>query len=62
MAKTKFKEECLKKGLTARSIEMKTGIKKRTIHSYFDGTRIPSSVNRKILKEKLGINTSKIFD
>lgn len=62
MVQTRFKEECLKKNLTARIIEDKTGIKKRTIHSYFDGSRTPSSINRKILREKLGINTSKVFD
>lgn len=62
MAETKFKEECLKKELTAKDIEEKTGIKIRTIYSYFDGSRSPSRINRRILREKLGIDTSKLFD
>ena len=62
MAETKFKKECFENGLTAKVIEEKTGIKKRTIYSYFDGSRSPSSTTRKILREKLGIETSKLFD
>ena len=62
MAKTKFKEACSENGLTAKKIAEKTGIKERTIYSYFDGTRSPSSTTRKILREKLGLETSKLFD
>lgn len=59
---TKFKKECTEKGLTARMIEEKTGIKKRTVYSYFDGSRSPSSSTRRKFREKLGIDTSKLFD
>lgn len=62
MAETKFKIACSENGLTARMIEEKTGIKKKTIYSYFNGSRSPSSTTRRILREKLGIDTSKLFD
>lgn len=62
MAETNFKKACREHGLTARMIEEKTGIKKRTIFSYFDGTRSPSRNTRIILKEKLGIDTQRLFD
>ena len=62
MPNTRFKEVCLEKKLTARVIEEKTGIKMRTVYSYLDGTRTPSSTKRKILRDKLGIDTAKIFD
>ena len=62
MAETEFKRVCKKRKLTARIIEEKTGISKRTIYSYFSGDRSPSKPTRKILREKLGIDTAKIFD
>lgn len=58
---TPFKKECLKMGLTARDVSEKTGIPKRTIHSYFDGTRSPQRKNRKILKESLNLKNG-LFD
>lgn len=61
MAETEFKKCCAERGLTARMIEEKTGIKVKTIYSYFSGYRSPSKPTRKILREKLDIDT-RIFD
>ena len=62
MPETRFKAVCKEKGLTAEMIEKKTGIKKKTIYSYFNGSRCPSSVSRKKIRENLDIDTSKVFD
>ena len=62
MSETEFKKYCVEHKLTAPLIEEKTGIKKKTIYSYFNGSRSPSLATRKILREKLGINTSEIFE
>lgn len=59
---TKFKKECIRRNLTAREVSAKTGIPKRTIHSYFDGSRYPSRTNLKTLREKLQIDTAELFD
>lgn len=62
MAETKFKALCIEQGWTARTVSEKTGIKKRTIHSYFDGSRSPSRTTRKKLRDNLGIDTQKLFE
>lgn len=62
MAESKFKSLCAERNLTAKMIEEITGLSKRTIYSYFQGSRTPSSTTRKLLRDKLGIDTSKIFD
>lgn len=60
--KTKFRKWCTENGLTARKIEEETGIKKRTVNSWFSGERSPSAPSRKKLREKLKIDTSQLFD
>ena len=59
---SKFKKVCVEKGLTARMIEEKTGIKRKTVYSWYNGSRYPSRPARILLRDKLGIDTSKIFD
>ncbi len=61
MTGSEFKKLCKEKKLTASMIEEKTGIKKRTIYSYFSGSRSPNKATRQILREKLGINTEEYF-
>ena len=61
MVKNEFKKYCKEQKLTAQMIEEKTGINKRTVYSYFSGARSPNRENRKILREKLGINTEEFF-
>lgn len=60
--RTKFREKCIEKNLTAREISEKTGISIHTINSYFQGRRNPTAPTRKILREKLNIETKDIFD
>ncbi len=62
MSETSFKKYCKENGLTAQKIEDMTGVKKKTVYSYFNGDRSPSRTTRKILRDKLGIDTGKIFD
>ena len=57
----KFREWASKNGYTAGMIEEKTGIKARTIYSYFSGDRTPSRKREKLLKETLGIQDN-LFD
>ena len=59
---TEFKKWCVDNCLTARMIEEKTGIKRRTIQTYFNGSRSPSKPTRKVLREKLGVDTRLFFD
>ena len=59
---TAFKKWCVENCLTARMIEERTGIKRRTIQTYFNGSRSPSKPTRKILREKLGEETRHLFD
>lgn len=61
MAESKFRQLCIERKLTAQAIENVTGIKKRTIYSYFDGSRSPSRATRRILRDKLDIDT-RVFD
>lgn len=51
----KFKLWCIANGYTARKIEEITGIGYKNIYAYWQGNRLPTRKNEKILKEKLGI-------
>lgn len=59
---TEFKRWCVENHLTARMVEEKTGIKMRTIQTYFNGSRSPSKTTRKILREKLSEETRYLFE
>ncbi|WP_405379367.1 hypothetical protein [Phascolarctobacterium sp.] len=57
----RFKLWCVANGYTARKIEEATGISRKNIWAYWQGTRVPTRANEAILKEKLGI-PSGLFD
>ena len=59
--KKSFKAFCVENGLTARKIEEDCGISRSTIWSYFQGQRVPSRKNMKVLSEKYGINVYEFF-
>lgn len=59
---TKFKVKCIERKLTARKVAELTGISVRTVHAYFQGTRSPSAPTRRLLREKLNIETKELFD
>ena len=60
--KTKFRVECQNRNLTAREVSEKTGISIHTVHAYFQGKRTPSAPTRKLIREKLNIETKELFD
>lgn len=57
----KFKLWCVANGYTAKKVEEITGISRKNIFAYWQGTRTPTRANEAILKEKLGI-PSGLFD
>lgn len=57
----KFKLWCIANGYKAKKIEEITGISRKNIWAYWQGTRTPTRANEAILKEKLGI-PSGLFD
>lgn len=57
----KFKLWCIANGYTARKIEELTGISRKNIWAYWQGTRTPKRENEKILKDTLGM-PSGLFD
>ena len=57
----KFKLWCIANGYTARKVEELTGISRKNIWAYWQGTRTPTRENEKILKEKLDM-PSGLFD
>lgn len=51
----KFKKWCAENGYTAQKIEELTGISRKSIFAYYQGTRAPTRKNEAILREKLGM-------
>lgn len=51
----KFKLWCIANGYTAKKVEELTGISRRVIWSYWQGTRTPTREREKKLQEALGM-------
>ena len=57
----KFKLWCIANGYTARKVEELTGISRKSIWAYWQGTRTPTRSAEAKLKEVLGIPAG-LFD
>lgn len=61
MPKTKFRAWCNDQGLTSKAVAEILGISKQAVDSYFQGRRKPSRRTMKLMEEKLGIDTRRMF-
>ena len=57
----KFKLWCIANGYTARKVEELTGISRKNIWAYWQGTRTPTRATEARLKEALGMPAG-LFD
>lgn len=59
--KTKFRAWCAEHNLTAADVAQILGISKQAVDSYFQGRRLPSRRTMKLMEERLGIDTRRMF-
>ena len=59
---TRFKKWCIENRMKAADVAEKLGCSRKTVYAYMQGSRLPSRKTERLMKERLDIDTSEIFE